>query len=121
MADPEKPASGELIVALTADGKNVVINHPDLQPDAEGCGHIVFSPEQAENLATLLWKKANIIRGILCGHCGVALTQKSGWATARFSYCFKEECQQEFYEEAQAMIRTVNAVLADRMGEATKR
>lgn len=50
----EKPASGTLIVALTADGQNIVINHPELQPDAEGCGHIVFSPDQATNLAGLL-------------------------------------------------------------------
>lgn len=32
----------------------VVINHPDLKPDAQGVGHIVFSPEQARNLANLL-------------------------------------------------------------------
>jgi hypothetical protein len=36
----------------------VVINHPDLQPDDEGVGHIVFSVEQARNLANLLLSKA---------------------------------------------------------------
>ena len=36
----------------------VIINHPDLQPDEEGIGHIVFSVEQARNLATLLMLKA---------------------------------------------------------------
>jgi hypothetical protein len=117
----EKPAGGELIVAIAEDGKNVVINHPDLQPDAEGCGHIVFSPDQAVNLALLLWKKANIIRSIVCGHCGVQLTQQTGWATATFSYCFKEDCQQEFYREAQAMIRKVNPETAALLAEATKR
>jgi hypothetical protein len=116
----EKAASGELIVALTEDGKNVVINHPDLQPDAEGCGHIVFSPDQAVNLALLLWRKANVIRGIVCGHCGDPITDKTGWATARFRYCFKDECQQEFYKEAQEMIRAVDPETADRLAEATK-
>jgi len=32
----------------------VVVNHPDLLPDENGVGHIVFSPEQAINLARLL-------------------------------------------------------------------
>jgi hypothetical protein len=120
MADLEKPAAGCLIVALTEDGQNVVINHPDLQPDAEGCGHIVFSPDQAVNLALLLWRKANIIRLIVCGHCGDPLTQETGWATARFAYCFKDECQGVFYKEAQDMIRAVNPEMADRLAEATK-
>jgi hypothetical protein len=118
--DLEKPASGELIVAISADGQNVVINHPDLKPDAEGCGHIVFSPDQAVRLALLLWNKANVIRAIVCGHCGDALTQESGWATARFAYCFKDECQAVFYKEAQDMIRAVDPETADRLAEATK-
>jgi len=36
----------------------VVINHPDLYPDENGVGHIVFSPRQARSLANLLNKKA---------------------------------------------------------------
>jgi hypothetical protein len=36
----------------------VVINHPDLKPDENGVGHIVFSVEQARNLASLLLKRA---------------------------------------------------------------
>lgn len=120
MPDQEKPASGSLIVALTADGQNVVINHPDLKPDAEGCGHIVFSPEQAVKLALLLWNKANVIRGIVCGNCGDGLTQEYGWATARFSYCFKDECQAVFYKEAQDMVRAVDPEAADRLAAATK-
>lgn len=36
----------------------VVINHPDLQPDENGVGHVVFSVEQARNLANLLMSKA---------------------------------------------------------------
>ena len=36
----------------------VVINHPDLKPDADGVGHIVFSPTQARNLASILLKNA---------------------------------------------------------------
>lgn len=111
----DKPASGSLIVAITEDGKNVVVNHPDLQPDAEGCGHIVFSTEQAVNLALLLIKKANVIKGMACGECGDPLTDETGWATARFSYCFKDECQQAFYLDAQSMIREVDPELAERM------
>ena len=48
-----------LEVGLTPDGREVVINHPDLQPDANGCGHIVFSPQQARWLAKLLMRKAD--------------------------------------------------------------
>jgi hypothetical protein len=121
MAIQTKPASGELVVALTADGQNVVINHPDLKPDAEGCGHIVFSPDQARNLGELLFRKANIVDGIVCANCNDVITQKGGWATALFRYCFKDECQQEFYKEAQAMVRKVNPEIAARMAEATRR
>ncbi len=38
---------------------DVVVNHPDLQPDENGVGHIVFSVEQARNLANLLMSKAS--------------------------------------------------------------
>lgn len=48
------------------------------------------------------------------------ITQETGWATALVRYCFKEECQQEFYKEAQAMIRAVDPETADRLAEATK-
>jgi hypothetical protein len=50
---------GILFVGLTADEREVVINHPDLQPDENGAGHIVFSPAQARNLAKLLLQKAD--------------------------------------------------------------
>lgn len=50
-------ASGVLEVGTTGNGE-VVINHPDLKPDENGVGHIVFSPEQARNLGRLLLKKA---------------------------------------------------------------
>src|ERR1035438_2791117 len=43
------------------DKNEVVINHPDLHPDENGVGHIVFSPNQARNLAELLIKHANSI------------------------------------------------------------
>jgi hypothetical protein len=51
------PAAGTLLVGTDGNGE-VVINHPDLQPDADGAGHIVFSPQQAESLASLLYSKA---------------------------------------------------------------
>ena len=37
----------------------IVINHPDLKPDENGVGHIVFSPNQARNLARSLIKNAD--------------------------------------------------------------
>lgn len=45
----------------TNDQGEVVINHPDLKPDENGVGHIVFSPRQARNLAELLTKHAGRI------------------------------------------------------------
>ena len=50
--------AGHLFVGRTADTHEVVINHGDLKPDANGVGHIVFSPRQARNLANLLLKHA---------------------------------------------------------------
>ncbi len=41
------------------DGE-VIVNHPDLKPDENGVGHIVFSPNQARNLADLLCKHATL-------------------------------------------------------------
>ncbi len=37
----------------------VIINHPDLHPDENGVGHLVFSPRQARQLARLLLKHAD--------------------------------------------------------------
>jgi len=50
-------AGGYLYVGTTGSGE-VVLNHPDIDPDKDGNGHIVFSPEQARRLAILLAKKA---------------------------------------------------------------
>lgn len=49
--------SGFLEVGTNERGE-VVVNHPDLQPDASGVGHIIFSPAQARHLANLLHAKA---------------------------------------------------------------
>lgn len=43
------------------DSSEVFINHPDLKPDGNGVGHIVFSANQARMLAELLLKHANEI------------------------------------------------------------
>jgi hypothetical protein len=48
---------GYLEVGLNEQGE-VVVNHPDLKPDDNGVGHIVFSANQARNLAELLMKHA---------------------------------------------------------------
>lgn len=55
MSSPIAPNTLE--VGLNLQGE-VVINHPDLKPDADGVGHIVFSPKQASDLAMLLWQNA---------------------------------------------------------------
>ena len=39
-------------------GFEVVVNHPDLKPDKDGVGHIIFSPKQARHFARLLLKHA---------------------------------------------------------------
>jgi len=46
-----------LEVGTTGKGE-VVVNHPDLEPDRDGVGHIVFSAKQARNLARILNKMA---------------------------------------------------------------
>ena len=46
-----------LEVGLSADKREVIVNHPALIHDERG-GYIVFSPAQARALAELLLKKA---------------------------------------------------------------
>jgi hypothetical protein len=66
-ADPElkKGEQGAIemkdkVLEVGTNGRGeVLVNHPNLEPDADGVGHIVFSPNQARNLATLLIGKAN--------------------------------------------------------------
>ncbi|MGC2231145.1 MAG: hypothetical protein WBA09_06555, partial [Candidatus Acidiferrum sp.] len=53
----DEVAKGTLEVGTNGAGE-VVINHPDLEPDENGVGHIVFSVEEARSLATLLLDKA---------------------------------------------------------------
>ena len=48
---------GYLEVGANEQGE-VLINHSDLKPDENGVGHIVFSKNQARNLANLLTKHA---------------------------------------------------------------
>src|SRR5580658_2371250 len=50
-------ASGFLEVGIL-DGE-VIVNHPDLKPDENGVGHIVFSPYEARNFAYLMIRKAD--------------------------------------------------------------
>lgn len=46
------------------DQHEIVINHPDLLPDANGVGHIVFSIGQAEEFVTVLQRKIAEAKGI---------------------------------------------------------
>lgn len=56
---------GYLQVGLSEDMTEVVVNHPDLEPDENGVGHIVFSIAEARNLARLLNEKARSLRLML--------------------------------------------------------
>jgi hypothetical protein len=58
----EGPAANTLWVGT--EGGEVVINHPDIDPDENGVGHIIFSPEQAESLAKLLLGHAQEARRV---------------------------------------------------------
>lgn len=51
-------AGGFLEVGTTGEGE-VVVNHPDLKPDENGVGHIIFSVDEAHNLASLLSQMAS--------------------------------------------------------------
>ena len=56
--DAATPSEGFFEVGIN-DLYEVVVNHPDLIPDADGAGHIVFSVEQARHFACLLLQKAD--------------------------------------------------------------
>jgi hypothetical protein len=56
-----KKVAGYLEVGISDDGREIIVNHPDLRPDVNGVGHIVFSPNQARSLAKLLSGKADEI------------------------------------------------------------
>jgi hypothetical protein len=47
------------VLEVGDDGVNVVVNHPDLKPDENGVGHIVFSVSQARHFAGLILERAN--------------------------------------------------------------
>jgi hypothetical protein len=55
--DGKMTVKGILEVGVNEQNE-VVINHPDLEPDENGVGHIVFSPAQARHLAMILNEKA---------------------------------------------------------------
>lgn len=58
LAPKSEVPQGQLLVG-TDGGGNVVVNHPDLDVDESGCGHVVFSVDQARYLARLLQAKAS--------------------------------------------------------------
>ena len=59
MGSTADKVTGYLEVGTNGCGE-VVINHGDLAPDEHGVGHIVFSPNQARELASLLSKSARL-------------------------------------------------------------
>lgn len=49
----------QLEVGITPDGREVIVNHPEMEPSPnERGGHIVFSPQQARDFAALMFRKA---------------------------------------------------------------
>jgi hypothetical protein len=54
--------AGYLEVGTNGKGE-IVINHPQMEVDENGVGHLVFSPNQARYLARLLLKKADEAEG----------------------------------------------------------
>ena len=59
MEPPPKP--GTLQIG-TNDTGMVILNHPQMETDANGCGHIAFTPDEAECLAELLENNAKVAR-----------------------------------------------------------
>lgn len=81
---PERPiAAGTLEVGN--NGCEIIVNHPDLKPDANGVGHIVFSADQAEDFALWLLKNVMELRGDRKPDSDIAvlaLGDLDGWTVA---------------------------------------
>ena len=61
------PKSGILEVGTNGKGI-VVLNHPKIDVDKDGVGHIIFSPNEAMHLATVLAQKAiDAVYEVVCG------------------------------------------------------
>jgi hypothetical protein len=69
--DNQTPKANELLIGRNDRGE-VVINHPNIQPDPGGNGYIVFSPDEADALASLLIKHASQARALRNPHYHVA-------------------------------------------------
>ena len=52
--DDEDVPPGFIELGSSIDGNYVIMRHPHIDLDMNGCGEIVFSPEQARELARLL-------------------------------------------------------------------
>lgn len=57
-AAEDTPAPGTLIVGHDPERNEVVVNHPEIRPNAKGAGYIGFSAAEARHLAELLIKNA---------------------------------------------------------------
>jgi hypothetical protein len=60
-----RPVAKNTLEVGTNGRGEVVVNHPDLQPDENGVGHIVFSIAQAEAFAFTILKKVQEARAEL--------------------------------------------------------
>jgi hypothetical protein len=56
--DKATPAKGFLYVGHN-EQYEIVVNHPDLEPDENGVGHIVFSVSQARGFAYTILRHAD--------------------------------------------------------------
>ena len=52
------PSPGQLLIGTNGRGE-VVIEHPDIDADKDGVGHIIFSTKEARALARTLLKKTD--------------------------------------------------------------
>lgn len=60
---PQNLDKYQLEVGITPDGREVIVNHPEMEPNPSGSGgHIVFSPQQARDFAALMVQKAGECR-----------------------------------------------------------
>lgn len=109
------PQKGELQVGTFAG--EVIINHPDLDPDKDGVYHIVFSPEEARVLARILFKQADIAEG----KPHAPSTSARELVASDDLWCFVEDCQETVNEKGRAdwvdlrnLIRVIHALKVER-------
>ena len=57
--DDDTVPPGFLGVGSAEDGSYVIVHHPKIETDHNGCGHIYFTPAQAREFARMLLECAD--------------------------------------------------------------